>query len=229
MATIDVTPIAASTTETDDATLVARARAGDLDSFSAIMRRYNRRVFRAARSVVRSDAAAEDSAQNAWLAAFERLETWDPARGGLGTWLASIAVHDALGQHRRAASRARTLDGLAQAPNEHEGPRDTLPEAEAHRAELRKVLEAAVDALPDDLRQALVLRDVEELSGAEAAQILGVTELTVRLRLFRARRALRASLDDLVEDGVAQLFGFDGERCDRIVARVSARVRERLS
>ncbi len=221
-------PLHVDPNEPSDATLVARAREGDLGAFSGIMRRYNRRVFRAARSVLANDAAAEDSAQNTWLAAFERLGTWDPRRGALGTWLGAIAVHDALGQLRRAASRARTL-GVVELEAERAGAGPlALPEGHAHRAELRRLLEAAVDGLPPDLRQALVLRDVEEMSGAEAAAVLGVTELTVRLRLFRARRALREALEAVVDEGVSSLFSFDGARCDRIVAAVTGALQERL-
>lgn len=207
-----------------DAELVALAREGRLDAFAAIMRRYNRRVFRAARSVLTSDAAAEDAAQSTWLSAFERLDTWDPERGALGTWLGAIAVNDAIGQLRRSATRARA-HGAVELEAESMGltPRaEDSPDRHAFRAELRRHLEAAVDSLSPDLRQALVLRDIDEMSGAEAAAVLGVSELTVRLRLFRARRALRESLDAIVEDGVTELFSFDGERCDRIVARVIA-------
>lgn len=212
--------------EMHDTELVARARQGDLVAFSALMRKHNRRVFRAARSVLTNDAAAEDSAQNAWLSAFERLASWQPERGSFGTWLGAIAVNDALGQHRRAASRGRTLEALeADAAETSAGP-VVLPDGLAHRTEVRRLLESAVDALPDGLRQALVLRDVEELSGAEAAEVLGVSELTVRLRLFRARRALRESLETIVEEGVTGLYSFDGQRCDRIVAAVRERLRQ---
>ena len=214
--------------EMPDSELVALARGGHLVAFSALMRKYNRRVFRAARSVLANDAAAEDSAQNAWLSAFERLASWDPDRGSFGTWLGAIAVNDALGQHRRAASRARTLDAIEAETADTSARPVSLPDGLAHRTEIRRLLESAVDALPDGLRQALVLRDVEELSGAEAAEILGVSELTVRLRLFRARRALRESLEAIVEEGVTGLYSFDGERCDRIVARVREALRVRM-
>lgn len=207
-----------------DADLVARVKMGEFDAFSGLMRRYNRRVFRAARSFLRDDMSAEDTAQNAWLSAYEKLGQFDPSRGAFGTWVATIAVHDAIGHLRKAATRGRTLDAQA---NEVQTEADAetadlqSPEKVAFRNQARAYLEAAVDALPEDLRAVLVLRDVEELSGADAAHILGVSEIAVRVRLLRARRALRAAMESALEEDVADLFGFDGARCDRIVERVA--------
>jgi RNA polymerase sigma-70 factor (ECF subfamily) len=204
-----------------DAQIVASVLEGHTDRFELLMRRYNARVFRSARAVLRNDAAAEDAAQNAWLLAFRKLSQWDASRGAFGTWVGAIALHEAIGQHRRAPRESS--DGDAPEP-EADDDDPSSPEARAFRTEARRIVEAAVDALPENLRTAFVLRDVEELSGAEAAALLGVTELTVRVRLFRARRALRDSMESLVHDGVNELFHFAGERCNRIVAAVFARL-----
>ena len=99
------------------------------------------------------------------------------------------------------------------------------PESEAARAEMRRLLEKRIDALPDAYRPVFVLRAVEELSVDEIAEVLGVPPATVRTRFFRARSLLRESLAAEIDLACEDAFGFAGERCDRIVAAVLARLR----
>jgi RNA polymerase sigma-70 factor (ECF subfamily) len=176
------------------------------------VRRYNQRVFRTARAVLGSDADAEDAAQQAWLAIYVHLAQWS-GRGKFVSWALRIVVRNCL-RGRTWMSRQDELD------DEDTASLEATPEDEAHRLEMRRVLERAVDALAPSLRTVLVLADVEGLSGPEIAEAVGASEEAVRVRLHRARRSLRATFDGEARS----LYPFLGARCDAITARVMAQI-----
>ncbi|MGZ5178956.1 MAG: RNA polymerase sigma factor [Ramlibacter sp.] len=222
-------PTAAPGPAIDDGSLVSRVRAGDAAAFELLMRRHNRRLYRAARSLLRDAAEAEDVVQEAYLAAYRSLEGF---RGdaALSTWLTRIVVNECMGRLRRQARRDNILPIVAgHGPHQEEG-RDMADEPSAidhetpdrllARAEVRALLERRIDELPQDFRAVFVMRSVEELSVEETAQCLGIPEATVRSRHFRARSLLRESLAQELDVAEREVFSFAGERCDRIVARV---------
>jgi RNA polymerase sigma-70 factor (ECF subfamily) len=207
-----------------DAALAQRIAGGDLEPFERIMRRHNRMLYRAARSILRDDAEAQDCLQSA----YQSIGTF-AGRAKLSTWLARIVINEALGRKRRAARRGVVvpLDGGAHA--ETCAPvaltSDTPgPETEAMRHELGSLIERRVDALPEAFRTVFVLRALEELSVEEAAALLDIPEATVRTRYFRARSLLRESLAREVDTALDGAFAFAGARCDRIVAAVLDRL-----
>jgi RNA polymerase sigma-70 factor (ECF subfamily) len=217
--------------EAGDAALVARIVGGDRRAFEELMRRHNTALFRAARAILRDDADAEDVLQEAYLSAYRHLPSF---RGDarLSTWLTRIVINQALGR-LRARRRdnvvaflddrpAGSAEPMEQAMDEDPG---ASPEAGAMRAELRRLLETKIDALPLAFRTAFVLREVEEMTIEEAAECLAIPEATVRTRVFRARALLRASLAEELDVATAGVFGFAGARCDRIVAGVLGRLR----
>lgn len=210
-----------------DAEIVRDVLGGIPDAFEVLMRRYNQRVFRATRAVLRDDDDAQDAAQQAWLAAYRHLATWE-RRSAFPTWLLRIAVREAA-RFRRAPSRGHlSLVGespLAERLDSRAGP--PSPEAEAARAHVRAIIEEAIDQLPEGLRAVMVLRDIEELSGPEAAEILGMSDGAVRVSLHRARRLLRERLADVLLDRVGEAYPFLGERCDAMVAAVEQLLSER--
>jgi RNA polymerase sigma-70 factor (ECF subfamily) len=196
--------------------------------FERLMRQYNQRLFRVARSIVRDDADAEDALQDAYVQAYRKLDAFR-GEAELSTWLTRIVINQALMRVRKR-SRDRIVvpftdrgDGSAQeldvADQHAESPSDA-----AIRGEVRKVLEQRIDALPEAFRTVFVMRDVEDLSVRETADALGIPEATVRTRLFRARALLRESLDRDMDSARGSVFGFDGARCDRIVAAVLRRL-----
>jgi RNA polymerase sigma-70 factor (ECF subfamily) len=193
------------------------------------MRRHNRLLFRTARSILKNDLEAEDALQEAYLRAWRALENFrSDAR--LSTWLVRIVANEALGRVRRKDARIIPLDAAMNSiepedPSLTDDP-DHRPEHSAMRAQLRELLEARIDLLPDALRTVFMLRGVEELSVEEVAQILDIPEATVRTRYFRARGLLREGLAAAIDTTLADTFAFDGARCDRIVARVLARRRD---
>ncbi len=202
----------------EDADLVGRVLDGDKAAYETLIRRHNQRLFRAARAIVRDDDEAEDVVQQVWLAAYQGLAGF---RGdsALTTWLTRIVVNEALARRRRRqkGEHLSLIDEEA-----HAVPDARTPEEEAATGELGRLLEAHIDRLPDIYREVLVLRDVEEMTTAETAACLGVSEEAVRVRLHRARRDLQSSLSEAVGSSLPSAFRFAGARCDRITAHVMA-------
>lgn len=213
-----VLPAAAPPADTE---LVERIRAGDAGAMEALMRRHNRILYRTARAILRDDAEAEEAVQDAYLKAFGALDRFR-GESKLSTWLVRIAANEALMRRRRLTRGAEVipLNGMEEPMDEAEGP-----EKAAGRGELRRVLEARIDRLPDDYRAVFVLRALEELSVEDTASALEIPEATVRSRFFRARALLRDSLAREIDVTLEDAFSFAGKRCDRLVANVLARMR----
>jgi len=209
-----------------DADLAMRAARGDASAFEAIMRRNNRLLFRTARSILKSDAEAEDALQEAYLRAWRALGSFR-ADAKLSTWLVRIVVNEALGRLRQRGAQVIPLDAAMNSTEPDTlasmtADPDDQPERIAMRAELRHLMEARIDLLPDAFRSVFMLRAVEEMSVEEVAQALGLPEATVRTRFFRARGLLREGLASDIDVALGDAFAFDGARCDRIVAAVLA-------
>jgi RNA polymerase sigma-70 factor, ECF subfamily len=202
-----------------DLLLVERARGKDTRAFEALMRRYNRRLFRIARSILRDNDAADDAVQEAHIRAFTNLDRYEPT-GKFGAWLARLAFNEALMIRRRSRPDTVPLDQI-----DASSLTSTASDADQLDAvQTRQLLEQAVDSLPEVFRTVFVLRVVEQLSGVETAACLGINETTVRTRLFRAQQRLRTDLARRLRAERANVFEFDNERCDRIVARVLERM-----
>jgi RNA polymerase sigma-70 factor (ECF subfamily) len=211
-----------------DTELAHLAASGVAPAFEAIMRRHNRLLFRTVRSILKSDADTEDAVQDAYLAAWRALGTF---RGDakLSSWLVRIALNEAFKRVRRRASNVVTFGAGAEAGEE--GPEGTMeadddqrPDMAASRAEMRRLMEARIDQLPDPFRTVFMLRAVEEMPVEEVAALLEIPEATVRTRFFRARAQLRESLSRDMDFALEDAFAFAGERCDRIVAHVLATI-----
>lgn len=200
-----------------DEEVVRRVRSGEPALFELLVRRYNQRVYRAVRSLLRDDREAEDAVQQAWLAAYSHLDQFAGA-SAFSTWLTRIALNEGLARVRQ---RAR-LDVVASVPEEGIVGMRTVgdPEKRAADRELARLLEEAVDGLPEMYRTVFVLRELEGLSTAEAASCLDISEELVKVRLHRARLALRDALFERAGAGAEGVFSFLGARCDRMVAAV---------
>jgi len=208
--------------------LVAQARAGDREAFRAIMTRCNQRLFRIARAVVRDEAEAEDVLQEAYTRAFAAIAGFR-GEAGVATWLTRIVLNEAHGRLRRRRETVdldvlETAEPGAQLLNFPGTARSEDPEADAARAQIRRILERAVDALPEPFRLVFILREVEELSVEETAAHLGLKAETVKTRLHRARRRLREALDAQLADVMVGAYPFLGARCERITEAVLERL-----
>ena len=219
--------LSAGSSNASDAELAGQVAKGDHAAFEALMRTYNRALFRTARAILRDDAEAEDALQEAYLKAYRTIASY---RGDarLSTWLARIVANEALMRLRKHTRRGAIVPLQAgidvEQLNQIEGGMDKQPESSTRRAEMRKLLEERIDALPGAYRAVFVLRAVEEYSVEETAAILQIPEPTVRSRFFRARSLLREGLASEVDLACEDAFGFAGERCDRVVAGVMARL-----
>jgi RNA polymerase sigma-70 factor (ECF subfamily) len=202
--------------EPTDAHVVARVRGGDAASYALLVRRYNRRLYRVVRAILRDDSEVEDVMQDAYLAAYRKLESFE-GRARFSTWLIRIAVNQAIDRLRRTGrfvafdptlgeALARVIDARAAGDNE-----------------LGRVLEGAIEALPTPYRLAYVLRELEGMETGEVADCLGVEEGTVETRVHRARRLLCEALGREV-GGPAEIFDFGAERCDGMEAAVLGRI-----
>lgn len=214
--------------EVDDPELARRVGERDEAAVRLLMRRHNQRLFRAARGILRDDAEAEDVLQDAYIKAIAAIATFrSDAR--LSTWLTRIVVNESLGRLRRTRRGAEVIRLEADLPEDEAPATDhadlaSTPEAHAMHSEARRIIEAKIDELPDAFRVVFILRAVEELSVEETAAVLDIPEATVRTRFFRARGMLRESIARGFDTSLGQAFAFAGERCDRIVANVIARL-----
>jgi RNA polymerase sigma-70 factor (ECF subfamily) len=166
-----------------DDEIVARVASGERSLFEVIMRRYNQRLFRVARSVVRDDHEAEDVVQQAYLSAYAHL-----------------------GQPMSDSEPLRN------------------PEDEASRREMSKMLEEAIDELPDIYRIVFVMRELEQMSTTETASALQIGEEATKVRLHRAKGLLRQAITARMQSSFADAFPFLGPRCDRIVSAVMSAI-----
>jgi RNA polymerase sigma-70 factor (ECF subfamily) len=168
------------------------------------MTRYSGRVYRLAHGITRSEADAEEVVQDVFLSLFRKIDAFE-GRSGLGTWIYRVTANAALVKRRRKRIELEVhLEDYLPAFREdghREGDRDVLladwsqrPDAEADAIELRAALARALDGLPESYRVVVLLRDVEELSNEQAAEVLGESVASVKSRLHRARMALREHL-----------------------------------
>jgi RNA polymerase sigma-70 factor (ECF subfamily) len=211
--------------EPTEAALVARALARDAGALAEIMRRNNRRLYRAAWGILRDEQEAEDAVQDCYLKAFAALPNFR-GEAALSTWLTRIAINEALMRRRKRQSQAASIGNVIPLrpegmPSDEPAEDPTLsPESAAMRTQLRPYLEQAVGSLPEDQRAVFVLRALEELSVEETAQILDLNPQTVRTRFLRARRKLQEQLQRELKLTFGEMLPFAGARCDRLVERV---------
>jgi RNA polymerase sigma-70 factor, ECF subfamily len=189
--------------------------------FELLVRRYNQRLYRVVRTMVRDDSEAEDVMQEAHVRAFQNLKSFE-RRAQYSTWLARIAINEALArikQGRRFESVDFNESGEATMPSSFLSPEEATASAEA-----RHLLEQGIVALPAIYRAVLMLRDVEEMSTAEAADVLDVSEEAVKVRLHRARALLRKELYARAGATSSMAFQFLGSSCNRITEAVMQRI-----
>ena len=209
--------------EHSDAETIQQVLDGNTAMFELLMRRYNERVYRAARSIVRDEQEAEDVMQQAYVNAFTHLRQFNGS-AQFSTWLTKIAINEALARVRRRGRYEPFDDDLSNVePFMSSNPAQS-PERQAFAGELRGLLEWAIDALPDGMREVFVLREVEGLSTSEVAECLRVSDDVVKTRLSRGRAMLRRLLMERTGATASEAFRFYRPRCDRVVAQVLARI-----
>jgi len=224
MAMANLAAITTAVSAMTDEDVVERVRGGDTALFEVIMRRYNQRLFRVARSILSDAAEAEDVMQDAYVRSYTHLGQFD-GRAKFSTWLTKIAVHEALARLRnrqRFVELDASPESMGKSMNlESKSP---SPEQEVLNQTMKMVLEAATDRLPQNYRSVFMLRDIEGLSTAETAECLDISEDSVKVRLHRARSLLRKDIYAQTGAATTAAFQFLGARCDRMVTAVLERI-----
>lgn len=197
----------ATAADVPDLLLLERTRSRDGRACETLIRRYGRRLYRIARSIVRNEEHAEMAVQSAYLRAFADLGRDEPA-GKFGPWLARLVLAEAQNLKRQLSPAA--LDGRPVLAAVTDGSAVELSTQQ---------LEHAIDGLPEVFRTVFVLRVIEELSGVEVAACLGLNDTTVRTRLYRAQQRLTPAVVRQVRAQPFALFNL-GERADRVVSGV---------
>lgn len=212
----------ASVSAWSDEQVIGRVLAGETALYEIIMRRYNQRLYRVVRAILRDDNEVEDVIQDAYVRAYHSPAKFE-GRSTFSTWLVRIAVHESLARLRRR-HRFDSLDeeeepGQAQLACGRPGPEEALSQSE-----LRCVLEEAILQLPAQYRVVIMMRDIEEMNTAETAAALGITEQNVKVRLHRAHALARRELLKGIRASTTRAFPFMNARCDRIVEGVFSRI-----
>lgn len=187
--------------DSSESQLVSRLRSGEDAAYAEVIALYGGRCLAVARRFMRTEDDAQDAVQDAFLSMFRNIERFDE-QSKLSTWLHRIVVNACLmklrTRQRRPETSIETLlpafleDGHQSRPN-RPWPED--PGLAIDRSDLRRLVREKIDELPDQYRNVILLRDIEELDTAATAEALGMTETAVKTRLHRARQALRELLD----------------------------------
>lgn len=186
-----------------DADLVARVQRGDKRAFDLLVLKYQRRVMRLLARLVRNPADVEDVAQEAFIKAYRALPQF---RGDSAfyTWLYRIAINTARNWHVAQTRRPQTVDGFENEEGETFQQIDNLtdintPDATLASKQVAETIDAAIAELPDELRVAILLREIEGMSYEDIAQSMECPIGTVRSRIFRARDAIARKLRPVLE------------------------------
>ena len=215
--------------ELEDVELARLCAGRDADAVRHLLAANNQRLFRAAWSILKDRAEAEEAVQAGYVAAFASLDRFE-GRSSLSTWLTRIVLNEALGR-ARAERRRRTrleAEGVPVLDAYREklmaGSEAPAPDATLAREQLRLILEHAIGGLPEIIRTVFVLREIEGLSAEEASEAIGVPAATVKTRLLRARRRLQEALAPEVHEALTGTFPFAGADCAALTEKMLARL-----
>lgn len=214
--------------ELSDAQTIKRIRNGRIEYYQLIMRRYNQRLYRIARSIVGDDEVAFDMVQSAHLKAYEKLNQFDEARS-FSAWLCVIVKNESLMWLRRQKMMVSNDQGAVVVQTGgfdvdwSSTSRESRPDMLMENAQLIADIEKHIDELPEAYRVVLTLRGIEQLTVAETAQILGIKSITVKTRYFRAKAFLRQRLQAQM-DSLGDVYQFGGKHCDQIVINVMEKI-----
>ncbi len=226
--TVNLQQIVLPPTHVSDKDIIARIIAGDKNAYGGIMRRYNQRMFRIARSIVTDDAAAMDIVQEAHIKAYTKLNEFRDS-SKFFSWLATITRNEAfmyLRKHKREISMADNVIQFFQDTDTNHNVdirienKNDRPDAALENTQLKKLIVKHIDKLPDDFRVVFILRAIEQLSVKETAEILDIKEQTVKTRFFRAKRMLRGQIQKYLSAVRMQIYEFGDHHCDTIVNNV---------
>lgn len=212
-----------------DVELIRLAALRDETAIRQIIRTYNRRLYRLARAITGNDADAEDVVQEAYIRAFDKLNSFR-REASLSTWLSQITINEALMRQRSKRRQKRSAPPNrprheAQIINFPLDRADEDPERIMAQRQILQIVEEATDALPEIYRLVFVARVIEGLSLEETAALLELETATVKTRLFRARKLIKDQLEAQIGPVLLNAFPFAGKRCARMAESVIDRLR----
>jgi RNA polymerase sigma-70 factor (ECF subfamily) len=209
----------------DDVALARLCVRRDREAVRHVVTSNNQRLFRAAWSILKDRAEAEEAVQAGYLSAFSALDKFE-GRSSLSTWLTRIVINEALGRLRTQRRRREQLESegvtLMESYRERlaQASAEPAPDVTVAREQLRSLIEKAVAGLSDNFRSVFVLREIEGLSIEDTAEALGIPPATVKTRLHRARAKLQQALAPEVKDVFSGSFPFAGADCAALTERV---------
>lgn len=207
-----------------DEEVVKRVLSGEKELYEILLRRYNQLLYRVVRSYLNDENESEDMMQEIWIKAWQNLARYR-GEASFSTWLVRIGINEALMRNREKKNPRRFPENLHSIHEEHlqlTEPEHMNPEKKTIHREYCRLVEQAVDRLPEKYRAAYMLREVEGMDNAEAAACLQISENNTKVRLHRARSLLKDELYRLTGDTDA--FEFGNHRCDEIVDTVIERI-----
>lgn len=209
-----------------DEEVIERVMHGEKSAYELIMRKYNPRLFRIARSYIENEDEIEDVIQEAYIKAYEQMPRFEK-RSSFSTWLIRILINEALARVKRQKRFTPITYDHPDGPGHvqvlpAEVPNNENPMGKLMNAELKGILEKAVDRLPDKYRTVFLMREIEGMTVMETSESLEISETNVKVRLNRAKEMLRETISGFYHD--EEVFQFNLVRCDRIVQKVLHRI-----
>ncbi|MDN5205361.1 RNA polymerase sigma factor [Fulvivirgaceae bacterium BMA10] len=203
-----------------DEEVILKIREGQKELYELIIRKYNERLYRIARSFVQNEADVKDIMQDSYIRAFEKLDQFK-GRAKFSTWLTKIFINTSLAklkQNKQQRERTVDLSNELFETEQSEFISQQNEEQKIIKSNIKKLLENSIDHLPEKYRTVFMMREVEGINVAETADCLNISEENVKVRLHRAKIMLKDLLKDHISE--IEIFGFRFERCDRITAAV---------
>jgi RNA polymerase sigma-70 factor (ECF subfamily) len=197
-----------------DEDIIGEILTGNVEMFGRIIKKYNQRLYRIIRAYGINDADSEDIMQVAYIKAYKNLDTFQ-YKSKFSTWVIRIVINECLSYLRKRKSPEGTLTLLN---NFEEGRYNNSSESDFIKEEIKMILEKSIEELPEKYRVVFMMREIEELSGKETAEILGLSESNVRVLFHRAKEMLRMDLINKL--GEKEVFQFGNDRCAKFAERV---------
>jgi len=227
---IDVQRIQVPPANVSDEHLIEQVKQGDINAYGRIMRRYNQRLYRVARCIVKNDADALDVVQEAHIKAYTKINEFR-GESRFSSWLAVITRNEALMYLRKTSKEVMMPENevdIIDITRALDAPSKPVPGPESlfENKELRALINEHVDRLSADFRAVFVLRAVEQFSIQETADLLDIKPETVKTRLFRAKRMLRDQIQSTLDQAGMHVYEVGGVHCDNIVENVMLRIQQ---
>jgi len=211
-------------TDISDEQLINQIKSEGFIAYGSLVRRYNQRMYRIARSITKDDAIAKDIVQEAHIKAFSKLDSF-AGKSSFAAWIASITRNEALmylRKHKNEVTMSNDEESILQATIKQKSLDNILnqPDSVFENLQLQNLMNKHIDKLSDKFRTVFVLRAIEQFSTRETAKILNINEITVKTRYFRAKRLLRHEIQNYLDCSNLKIYQFGNKKCDLVLHNV---------